>query len=35
MFTSDSFHTQTRVTPKVNVLIQCAILYKINENEFF
>ena len=34
MFTSDGFHTQIRVIPKVNVLIQCIILYKRNENDF-
>ena len=35
MITSDGFHTQIRVILKVNVLIQCIILYKINENEFY
>ena len=35
MFISDGFHTEIRVIPKVNVLIQCIILYKINENEFY
>ena len=35
MFTSDGFHTEIRVIPKVNALIQCIILYKINENEFY